>query len=214
MLLDTMASNADEKLLVDNFQPNVIFFDEASQTDETELLIGIMRNCKKLKHVILIGDDKQLSPVHQFRNQQKEMELADQIFEELVCIFQDQINKSLLTRLQENQLPSIMFREQYRMVAGLEQPSSKLWYHNKIINASGTYDRPEAAAAIKWRSEHINNLISRAPRVVFSIAHGICQKTASFSRYNLHNIAFIMEKLISLVSLNLLVQGHRHNGTV
>ena len=63
MLLDTTAFNSDEKLLVDNFRPDVIFDDEASQTDDTELLIGIMRNCRELRHVVLVGDGKQLSPV-------------------------------------------------------------------------------------------------------------------------------------------------------
>ena len=101
---------------------------------------------------------------------------------------------------EENQLPSTMFREQHRMAAGLEQPSSKLWYHNKTINAPGTYDRPEAAAAIKWRSEHTKMVTSKVPRVVVNITHGICQKTASFSWYNRHKITFVMEKLKSLVS--------------
>ena len=200
MLLGTTASNSDEKLLVDNFNPDVIFHDEASQTDEAELLIGIMRNCKSLKHVILVGDGRQLSPVHQSRNQKRELDIGNQTFEGPACTFEDQINKPLLTRLQDNQLPSTMFREQHRMAAGLEQPSSRLWYHDKIINAPGTFNRPEAEAAIKWRSEHTKNLTSKTPRVVFNIANGICLKNEQKSRYNLHNIAFVMEKLKSLTS--------------
>ena len=120
MLLGTTASNSDEKFLVDNFHPDVVFLDEASQTDEAEMLIGIMRNCHSLKHAILVGDGKQLSPVHQSRNQRTEIELSDQLLEGPACTFEHQINRPLFTRLQENQLPSTMFREQHRMAAGLE----------------------------------------------------------------------------------------------
>ena len=110
-----------------------------------------------------------------------------------------QICSPLTARLIDAGLPSTMFEEQHRMALSLHEPSSSIWYQSRITCSPATEGRVEVEKATKWRDENVGSqLRSKIPRVVYDLRKGIQMKNTAGSRFNMHNVAFLMNKLPSL----------------
>ena len=103
LLLGTTASNADEKLLADNPNPEILIIDEAGMTAEAELLIAVTRFSGSVEQVILVDDVKQLPSVKTSKGQKRTwvVEGNPQTFEAPVCIFEKQVCLPFMGRLQD-----------------------------------------------------------------------------------------------------------------
>lgn len=189
----TTFSNAADKTLCRLFEPQWIIGDEVGATREAEFLIPICANIDSVEKIIGVGDAQQLPPVVKTLNKSR----SDGT---MINEFADSQVQPLILRLQLAGLQHEMLLECFRCTVGLEQPSSMLFYHNKVYNGPNTSleHRPKSQKTVDFiRSEF--GLETNVPRLVLDLQNGICLKASSGSRYNLHNVAQtlqLVEKLI------------------
>lgn len=142
--------------------------------------------------------DSSLSPIDcafsQRRNSDRDM----------VNEFAEGQMQPLITRLQNAGLRVSLFQECHRCTAGLEQPSSKLFYNDQVIN------EPQTALSLQSKSQKTVVFLqeeygyeTQIPRIVFDLQNEICLTELSGSRYNLHNITKTMDLIETLVGKGL-----------
>lgn len=189
----TTFSNSADKFLTKHFVPDWIIGDEAGATQEAEFLIPVSANLESVERIISVGDAQQLAPVVKSCNKK----LRDG---RMVNEFADSLIQPLIFRLQLAGLQPSMFLECFRCTAGLEQPSSKLFYADKIVNGPGTAlnDRPRSRKTVKFLETQFG-VKTTVPRLVFDLRNGVCLKGVSGSRYNLHNIAHSLQLIEMLI---------------
>jgi hypothetical protein len=186
--------NAADSFLNKHFKPSFFIGDEIGATQEAETLIPIAMNLDSLERLICVGDTQQLAPV--IRTHKKKSPGGCMINE-----FAEALVQPLIYRLQLAGIPSSMFLHCFRCTEGLEQPSSKLFYQNKVINGQGTSlsDRPKSLKTVEFLS-HEFGIHTTIPRLVLDLHNGICLTGRSGSRYNLHNISQTLELIEKLVA--------------
>lgn len=111
-----------------------------------------------------------------------------------------QLQLSYFARLHQLKYPSVMFLEQHRMVKGLSEPPSSIWYGGRIIDALGTEmsRRPLAQKCDKF-IYNVWQIKVTVPRLVFNLPTGVCITDPRRSRKNLHNIAVTLKLIGRLV---------------
>lgn len=127
----TTCSNAADQELRSGYKPTVIIGDEMGQDQEVESLLAAIFNVDTVKLLVLIGDVKQLRPTVLTKGKRKPDD-------SMTNPFTDQIQLSYFARLRQLKYPAVMFLEQHRMVKGLSDPSSSIWYGGQLTDAPGT----------------------------------------------------------------------------
>lgn len=195
----TTLSNSDDSLLADTLEPEWLIIDEAATATEAELLIAITKHAGSIRHVLLVGDVKQLRAVIITARLMKKLFVGTQEISSPVCTFEAQISMSLQQRLQSNDYPSTMFLVQHRMFPGLAQPSSDWFYQSRLVDAPETYDSPETVKLMEYMKTKYG-LAPKVPRYFFNLQNGISFVDGSLSRYNPHNISFVMQLIEDMVA--------------
>lgn len=185
--------NSADKFLSRHFLPDWIIGDEVGATQDAELLIPIASNMATVERFIGVGDGQQLAPVvlsHKQKNTSEGM----------INEFAEGLIQPLILRAQKAGLPVSMFKECFRCTAGLEQPSSKLFYNDKVVSGAGTdlKDRKKSQKTVEFLKTTYN-YVTDIPRLVFDLKNGICLTAPSGSRFNLHNITQTMDLIEALV---------------
>ncbi|KAF8627603.1 hypothetical protein AX17_006174 [Amanita inopinata Kibby_2008] len=181
VICTTCISSACVALNVVDFP--VVFLDEASMSTEPASMIPLMKGSR---HVALIGDHKQLSPVIQSREAQS-LGLGISLFERLT---------------QEGVVPSLMLDIQYRMHPGISRFPSTEFYNLSLID--GTID---AFGNVHPRlqppnSRHLreDETTGHRPSVIF-LDHAGVESLKDRSRVN-HNEAHIVVSVVEDLLLN------------
>ena len=192
VVLTTFLNSAD-KFLISHFAPTWIIGDEIGFTQDAELLIPVAANIDSLERFLGVGDAQQLPPVivsHKRKSDQ------DTVVNEFSAI----LTQPLIHRVQQAGLKVSMLTECYRCTAGLEQPSSSLFYDNKVINGPQTdlASRPPSQATVNFIHQQYG-LATTVPRLVFNLSNGVCLKASNGSRYNVYNVAHTMTFILSLI---------------
>lgn len=192
----TTFSNSADKLLKDMFHPTWIIGDEVGATQDAELLIPITSFSDRIEHFLGVGDAQQFSPVIKTYNK-KESDGS------MVNEFADSLVQPLILRAQRAGLRIGLLMECFRCTAGLEQPSSRLFYNDKVTNGSGTAlaDRPKSQRTILFMKDNyqVETTISR---MIIDVKNGVCLTGVSGSRFNLHHISMTLQLVEQLVSQN------------
>ncbi|GMM36522.1 hypothetical protein DASC09_038470 [Saccharomycopsis crataegensis] len=106
-----------------------IVIDDCSATMNLLSLIPLAKNCEKL---VLIGDDKQLSPYIHDLKMRGRRELDNEDNQTVHCNF---LKQSLFQRILYNKLVKpIVLTEQYRMNNKLAEFPNNFFYNNELIN--------------------------------------------------------------------------------
>lgn len=195
----TTLSNSDDSLIANNLKPDWLIIDEAATATEAEILIAITKHASTIRHVLIVGDIKQFRSLIFTRSLRKKFSVGTQEYAGPVCTFEAQISMSLQQRLQMNDYPSIMFVVQHRMFPGLAQPSSDWFYHGCLEDAPETKNSPEAVKVMEYMKSKYG-LAPKVPRYFFDLQNGISLLDSSKSRYNLHNISFVMHLIEDMVA--------------
>jgi len=195
----TTLSNSDDTLIGNTLEPEWLIIDEAATATEAEVLIAITKHAATLRHVMLVGDIKQLRAVIPTARLLKKVFIGTQEIQSPVCTFEAQISMSLQQRLQMNDYPSIMFLVQHRMFPGLAQPSSDWFYQGRLEDAPETYNSPETVKVMEYMKTNYG-LAPKIPRYFFNLQNGISLLDSSRSRYNLHNVSFVVQLIEDMVS--------------
>lgn len=173
-------NNSGTPKLQESFHPSVVFMDEAGKITESDALIPLTMFGPVT--AILIGDHKQLNPIVKSKSVKGRQQ------------FSSQLGLALFTRFMLARHPSIMSREQHRMVPEIGSMVSRLFYNGQLIHASSTMSRP----------------LSQTMRLFNSSTYGVMQPfvmldvnsraaTHNTSRYNMINAAVgldLTEKLL------------------
>ena len=143
---------------------------------------------------VLIGDDRQLPPTILSHHQlDSDGNLAN-------C-FSGQLVRPLFRRLKQLGHPSILFREQHRMVAPLSSYPSTTFYANRLRNAGSTAleQRPKAAWFTSFIRRHYRPAASAEPRMLLDVRRSSCL-TMGTTRYNLNTAKRTMNVLQQLLA--------------
>lgn len=195
----TTLSNSADSLIANNLEPDWLIVDEAATATEAEILIAITKHASTIRHVLIIGDTKQFRPLIITRSLGKKFSVGTQEYLGPICTFEAQISMSLQQRLQMNDYPSLMFVVQHRMFPGLAQPSSDWFYHGRLEDAPELSNSPETIKVMAYMKSKYG-LAPKAPRYFFDLQNGISLLDSSKSRYNLHNISFVMQLMEEMVA--------------
>ena len=189
----TTFSNAADKTLSRLFEPDWIIGDEVGATREAEFLIPICSNIDSVERVLGVGDALQLPPVVKTLNKTR----SDGT---MINEFADSQVQPLILRLQHAGLQHQMLLECFRCTVGLEQPSSMLFYKNKVYNGPKTSleYRPKSQRTVEFVKSEFG-IETKIPRLVLDLQNGICLTASSGSRYNLHNVAQTLKLVEMLV---------------
>ena len=115
IVISTCSTSYDKKLIFSDFK--YVLIDEATQCCEIECLLPIVHGSK---HVILIGDQKQLGPTILYPKANS-LGMNISLFERMIKIYPDNY---------------IMLKKQYRMHEELAKFPSDFFYEGKIKNSS------------------------------------------------------------------------------
>lgn len=189
----TTFSNSADKSLISYFEPDWIIGDEVGATCEAEFLIPVCGNLGSIERLLGVGDAQQLAPVVKTYNKKR-------LDESMINEFAESQVQPLILRLQRAGLQHNMFLECFRCTAGLEQPSSKLFYQNRVVNGLGTSlnERPKSRRTVDFLKSEFG-IQTTIPRLVLDLRNGICLTGPSGSRYNLHNIAQTLQLIELLI---------------
>lgn len=159
------ASKSKEKIENNSSYWNfdVLVLDECAQIEDSRILIVLAR-CTSLKKMVLVGDPKQLQPY--VPNSLRQQGYGKSTMERLMDKADLEISKEATTR--NGVTPYIMLEEQFRMAPPLRQIVSKLYYGNRLQDASEVLGRGPLAR-IKLRSLLVVNLTGSPKR--FSPLH-------------------------------------------
>lgn len=200
VVLTTFSDSAD-KSLYKSFEPDWIIGDEVGAAREAEFLIPICANIKSVERVLGVGDAQQLPPVVKTLNKSR----SDKT---MINEFADSQVQPLILRLQLAGLQHEMLLECFRCTAGLEQPSSMLFYKDKVVNGPKTslQHRPRSQKTVEFIKSEFG-IETKIPRLVLDLQNGICLTASSGSRYNLHNVAQTLKLVEMLIERDIFAPG-------
>lgn len=149
--------NLAENPFRSHFAPDWIIGDELGPTREAGILIPVCSNLESIERILRVGDAQQLAPVVKTHNRL----LSNGT---VVNEFADLQVQSLILRLQR---ASLRHQCCFRWIAGLEQPSSKLFYENKVVNESGIslHEQFRSQNIVKFPEFEFGIQKNRSPKV-------------------------------------------------
>ena len=118
IVITTCNSSFDDRLNILNFP--IVLIDEASQAYEAECILPLLHGAK---HVVLIGDQRQLGPIV-YSKKCKNYGMSISLFE----------------RMQKNINEQNVLNIQYRMHPFLNEFSSKIFYNEKVISLNKKFN--------------------------------------------------------------------------
>ena len=179
IVITTLANTADPTLMR-NFNPAVVFIDEAGKAAELDVL-NIIANYSP-RATLLAGDEKQLLPTV-FSSVARGNNLAALL------------RLPLFARLKLAGKESILLREQFRMVSGLSSIPSTVFYASRLVDGKGT-EISARPRAIVWANflESIYNV--KGNQIFLDVRGSKCvQGPVTFSRSNSANVHAVIEFL-------------------
>lgn len=90
-------------------EPQWLIINETAPAIEAEILIAITIDVATIRHVLIIGDKKQLRTVITTARLMKKSSVGTQEFSDAVCTFEAQMSMTLQQRLQVNVMSYLFF---------------------------------------------------------------------------------------------------------
>ena len=142
---------------LENFTPgkngfDVIIVDEASQSSITALAVTYMG-----KKVIVVGDDKQVSPTGVGLDIDKMIKLAEGTIKDVIPAWSLYTGNSSLYDIVSTAYPSLMLREHFRCMPDIIGYCNKLSYDYKIKPLRDTSDSKLLPAVVNYRTKGHRN---------------------------------------------------------
>jgi hypothetical protein len=176
-------SLAGEAFMKLNFQPSVIAVDEAAKASEPELwnIFAGYNECP----VILVGDDRQLSPTV--------MSSAS------TNSFAPQLQLSLFDRLVQAGFPSTMLTDQHRMIPALSSLVSESFYGGQLRDAAPRagfqHDLTKKLVGFNAQEHQVKSAV-----VWLNNGYGASEQIGGTrSTENVSNVALVMDLIVRLV---------------
>ncbi|KAL8917858.1 MAG: hypothetical protein Q9208_007680 [Pyrenodesmia sp. 3 TL-2023] len=193
----TTPINAGDAFLTERFSPDMAIADDVSGSTEPETLVMWTRFIGRIAFFLGVGDDKQSRPLVRSLGAKRQDG-------KLINHFAASYGKSLLTRRKHLKDGVVMLNATHRMTEGLQEPSSGLWYPNKILfsESCALTNRPLSQSFLRYvRAEY--SLAGSVPRLVLHIPHAVSQRNALGSRYNVYNIALALREVKRMLELRI-----------
>lgn len=184
-------SNAAEHAVFTEFLPDLVIIDEAGKAVELDLIIAMARYAPRA--FVLVGDAKQLQPTVKSYRQRKAGKLVNS--------FASQLMLSPFERLIKLGHNTVLFREQHRMVTGLSNLPSRLFYRGQLVDAPSTLfsNREKASMIVQWMKSTFPSFNGTAPRLLLDVkkSHSEKQQTSTLNKETASVGATVLEHLIS-----------------
>jgi superfamily I DNA and/or RNA helicase len=188
-------SNTADNQVVKDVKPDALITDESAFGLEMEVIMAVI-NINSVKLSIFVGDEHQLRPV--VPSHRREHPYAKDYYANPMS---DQLLYSFPERLKDAGMPSVLFPEQHRMVTGLSQPASGVFYGGRLKDhprSTVLQSRPLAQATLKaFRKIFGSDFSGDVPHMWIDVPNGTCVTApGSFSRSNPHNIRVAVDFLL------------------
>lgn len=158
--------------------------------------MAVINNINSVKLFIFVGDEHHLQPV--VPSHRREHAYSKNYYANPMS---DQLLYSFPGRLKDAGMPSVLFTEQHRMVTGLSQPASEVFYGGRLKDhprSTVLQSRPLAQATLKaFHKIFGSDFSGDVPHMWIDVPNGTCVTAPrSFSRSNPHNIRVAVDFLV------------------